>query len=215
MSADARFYWDEKHKKYSEQEWITRPSLFAQWAIQFFSAEGRILDVGCGQAQDTRYFAERGYDLVGIDFSEEGLRAAKNKLPPELDARIHFEQADISKPLLFSALSFDAVYSHLAIHYFDHGTTEEIFNEFHRVLKPGGICAILVNSVHDPEYGIGEKIETDYFKIGGIAKRYFSAASLSEFARKFEIVICDENGEAYKDRNVGTVHLVRLIARKV
>ncbi len=215
MSDTFPFIWDEKHKRYSEAEWINQPTLFAQWVIQYFPLEGNILDVGCGQAQDARFFAERGYAVTGIDLSETGLQLARQKLPPQLQSRVHFERTNIAAPLLFADLSFDVVYSHLAIHYFDHGTTEEIFSELHRVLKPGGIIAVLVNSIHDPEYGTGEKIEDHYFKIGEFNKRFFSKESLSEFARKFQITVCDEEGETYKDRAVDTTNLVRLVGKKI
>jgi SAM-dependent methyltransferase len=206
--------WNKQHAKYAKTDWIDKPTLFGEWALQYSPQTGRILDAGCGQGQDSRFFAQRGYDTVGIDFAEEGLRIAREKTPAELDGKLQFQLADLSHPLPFPDESFDVVYSHMASHYFDSATTQKLFDEFRRVLKPDGTLIMLVNSVHDSEYGTGTKIEDDFYQIGDMQKRFYSADSIKKFAVDFDIVLADENGETYKDRAVGNSHLVRLVARK-
>lgn len=215
MTTESSAGWNKQHERYAQADWINKPSIFGEWALQFFPSQGRVLDAGCGQGQDSRLFAEKGHDVVGIDFSEEALRYANEKTSDALKGKIHFEQADLSKPLTFPDASFDVVYSHLATHYFDSATTQKLFDEFYRVLKTGGVLILLVNSVHDSEYGRGEKIESDYYIISNMRKRYFSADSIKQFASKFDVIIADEQGETYKDRDVGNSQLVRLVVRKV
>jgi 2-polyprenyl-3-methyl-5-hydroxy-6-metoxy-1,4-benzoquinol methylase len=41
---------------------------------------GRILDAGCGVGRDTLAFADRGYDVVAIDASEEMVRLARERV---------------------------------------------------------------------------------------------------------------------------------------
>lgn len=204
--------WDQQHLKYADTEWINKPSLFSQEAIKFFPSTGNLIDVGCGQGQDSRFFAEHGYEVTGIDFSKEGINFARGK---SADLNIDFTVLDIANPLPFHNSSFDIVYSHLALHYFDKLTTKEIFEELTRILKPGGILAVFVNSIHDPEYNTGKKIEEDYFLIGNMQKRYFSKETLFSFTGRFETLILDENGETYKDRAIGVSNLVRFIGRKL
>ena len=107
------------------------------------------------------------------------------------------------------------VYSHLAVHYFDKEKTKLIFQELSRILKRGGILAIFVNSIHDPEYKTGTRIEEDYFAIGNMQKRYFSKKSLQSYIRGFETLVLDEKGETYKDRAVGVSNLAQFIGRKL
>src|SRR5688500_5859432 len=38
---------------------------------------GRVLVPGCGRGHDARYLAERGYSVVGVDFSPTALGAAR------------------------------------------------------------------------------------------------------------------------------------------
>lgn len=35
--------WKELHSNYQEQDWIEKPSLFVETAIQYFSKSGKIL----------------------------------------------------------------------------------------------------------------------------------------------------------------------------
>ena len=37
----------------------------------------RVIDIGCGPVSDAYYFAELGFDVVGIDYSEEMIKAAR------------------------------------------------------------------------------------------------------------------------------------------
>ncbi len=207
-------YWDNKLEKYAVADWANIPSLFAEWVASFLPATGTILELGAGYGQDSRFFAGKGYTVVSTDFSERGIEHNRSALPAELQKHISIQKVDISKPLLFNDSTFDIVYSHLALHYFDQKTTESIFGEIYRVLKPCGIFAALLNSTSDPEYGEGKKIEDDMFEIDGIQKRYFSIDSIRRFAKNFHEVVLDSNGETYKDRAKGTEHLIRFIGRE-
>ncbi len=79
-----------------------------------------------------------------------------------------------------------------------------------RVLKKGGILAVFVNSVNDPEYKDGPEIEEDYYLIRGVKKRYFSSSSLKNYINEngFETLLSNEEGETYKDRAISVNNLV-------
>jgi ubiquinone/menaquinone biosynthesis C-methylase UbiE len=206
--------WNKQHERYAQAEWINKPSIFGEWALQYFPPQGKVLDAGCGQGQDSRLFASKGYDVTAVDFAAEALRFAAEKTPEELKGKINYRETDLSKPLVFPDGSFDVVYSHLATHYFDTATTQKLFDELYRVLKPGGTLILLVNSTTDPEIPSGTKIEDDFYQMGDMQKRFFSPDSIKKFAGKFDVVIADNEGETYKDRAVGNSHLVRLVAKK-
>jgi len=206
--------WNKQHEKYAHTDWIVRPTLFGEWALQFFPASGKVLDAGCGQGQDTKLFAEKGYDVVAADFSATALKFSQEKMPAELKEKIEYREIDLSEQLPFADGSFDVVYSHMASHYFDTAGTTRLFDEYFRVLKQGGVLLLLLNTVHDAEIAKGAKIEEDYYQIGDMKKRFFSAESVKALASKFELLVADEEGETYKDRAVGNSHLVRLVAEK-
>ncbi|HTH71977.1 MAG TPA: methyltransferase domain-containing protein [Candidatus Pristimantibacillus sp.] len=213
--SDQTYDWKKHHQKYYKAaDWIDKPALFAQDAISYLPKTGKILDLGAGQGQDSRYFAEHGYDVVSTDLEESALDLSKAKLPGKLKEKVTVQKLDLAKPFPFDDHSFDVVYAHLSLHYFSDAATKAIFAEINRVLRPGGVLAFFTNSVDDPEYGTGPEIEPDYFMIGGLAKRYFSVKTAGEYAKNFEVKLLDNNGETYKDAAKGIHHLIRFIGTK-
>ncbi|HEY0011062.1 MAG TPA: class I SAM-dependent methyltransferase [Candidatus Paceibacterota bacterium] len=207
-------YWDEAHERYAHTDWIHKPTLFAESVLEYFPAEGKVLDAGCGQGQDSRFFAGRGYHVTGMDFAPAGIQKAIEKTPPVLASRLSFIEADLASRLPFQDGEFDVVHSHLAAHYFTEVETRTLIGEFARVLKEGGVLTLLLNSVHDAEFGKGTFIEDGYFLVDGVKKRYFSAQSLSAYVGDFNPIILDELGETYKDRALGNSNLVRFVGKK-
>ena len=65
----------------------------------------RIFVPGCGSAWDVRYLAERGWDVLGLDFSAEAVAAARAVLGPHA-ARVR--EGDVFAPIVGEP--FDVVY---------------------------------------------------------------------------------------------------------
>lgn len=55
-------------------------SLLKKYGVE----EGLVLDMGCGTGAMTRYLDAHGYDMTGIDVSEEMLTIAKEKSSPDI-----------------------------------------------------------------------------------------------------------------------------------
>jgi SAM-dependent methyltransferase len=201
---DPRIYWEKAHLKYSQADWIFRPTIFATQVVKYLPKTGRLLDLGAGQGQDSLYFADRGYRVVATDFSEFALSRIT-------DSRIQKQLVDLSHPLPFSPGSFDVVYSHLALHYFNLKRTQNLFDEIYQILKPNGIFATLTNTVADPEITEATLLEPDFYESGGIYKHYFSVDSMARLTHKFNILLLDGHGQTYKDK-INT--LIRFVGRK-
>lgn len=199
-------YWHSAHQKYVQKDWITKPTIFATQVIKYFPKGARILELGCGQGQDTKYFVDNDFSVVACDFSQFALDQAKLRVNTE------FKLADMSKPLEFQRESFDVVYSHLALHYFDKKRTQELFDEIYDILKPNGIFATLTNTIEDPEIKDGKFLEPEYYEFETIKKRFFSVNSMQEFTKKFEPIILDARGETHKDE-IKT--LIRFVGKKL
>jgi len=212
MGLGARKYWVRGHQKYLELSWIDKPSIFATQIIKYFPERGTLLDLGAGQGQDSRYFAEKGYKVLCTDFSDFALKIAKEKAEKQ-KLNINFLNVDISKKFPIKTGEFDIVYSHLGLHYWNEEVTHKIFEEIYRVSKPGGIVAALFNSQSDPEIKEFKKIEENlYYDPKGLLKSYFTSDYLKKFIKnKFDIVLLDDLGETYKDE-IKT--LVRFVGKK-
>jgi len=206
--------WEELHDRYKKQDWKDRPSLFAEVALTHFPKQGMILELGAGLGQDSRFFAEHGYCTISTDLEVENLNTLRDKLPQKLQQCLCVQQIDLQEPLPFGDDSIEVVYAHLSLHYFDQKTTEQIFDEIYRVLKPGGILAFFVNSTSDPQYNTGKKLEADYFYIDDKPKRFFTVETAKAFAHRFTPILADDAGETYKDQAKGVHNLIRFIGKK-
>jgi ubiquinone/menaquinone biosynthesis C-methylase UbiE len=125
---------------------------------------GALLDVGCGTGSYTAALAERGWDVTGVDISEDMLRLARER-------GVRTVRADATS-LPFEAASFDAVVSILTNTDFDD--LAEVVREIARVLRPGAPlvylavhpCFVGPHSVYDPERGLPELHPGWYRRVG-------------------------------------------------
>lgn len=53
---------------------------------------GLVLDVGCGSGRDARYLSDKGFRIVGVDFSEKLIEIAKGKVPNVQFTVMDFEE---------------------------------------------------------------------------------------------------------------------------
>jgi SAM-dependent methyltransferase len=125
---------------------------------------GSIVEVGCGPGQVSRYLAERGAQVEGLDLSPEMIAEA-NAAHPGLSFRV----GDMF------ALPFDdaCVRGVVGFYAIVHAPTAELagaFREFARVLAPGGLVALAFHveddtkqrEVHVEEL-FGAKTALDFF----------------------------------------------------
>ncbi len=88
----------------------------------------RILDIGSGNGDISRFFAARGNQVSGVDVDDK----RKQK-----DDSFEFALVD-SEKLPFEDATFDLVLSH---HVIEHVSDQRLhLSEIKRVLKPGGAC---------------------------------------------------------------------------
>lgn len=205
--------WNKLHHHYSAQDWINKPNIFAEEVLEYFPKEGNILCLGDGQGQDGRFFASKGYKVLSTDISDSALEINNKKIIEQGLSGIKTEKLDLTSLFPYEARSFDVVYAHLSLHYFTEDITKQIYSEMRRVLVKGGIVAILVNSINDPEFNTGRRIEQELFEIEGIAKRFFSKYSMDHFAYDFQVILLDDKGRTYKDEAKNVHNLVRFIGR--
>jgi ubiquinone/menaquinone biosynthesis C-methylase UbiE len=94
----------------------------------------RLLDVGCGTGHHMASLRERGFEVAGVDGSEEMIAHAKANNP---GAQIKLADVD-SVP--FADSSFDFVLCVEVLRYLPDFT--RCISEIARVLKPGGVCLV-------------------------------------------------------------------------
>lgn len=105
--------------------------------IDFDDLEGkRVLDAGCGNGRFAVMMAMHGAKVVGVDFSEEGVRYGRQMAAVNnVSENINFSTQDLSS-LALGDEQFDLIVTKAVLHHALKypGVKEEIF----RVLRPGG-----------------------------------------------------------------------------
>ena len=96
---------------------------------------GKILEAGCGAGRLLRYFHDKDYDILGIDF----VKVAVEKLRA-IDGSLQVEEGDVTN-LRFSDHTFKYVLAFGLYHNLERGL-EKAISETYRVLEDGGaVCA--------------------------------------------------------------------------
>ena len=97
----------------------------------------KVLDVGCGAGVPVaRFLVESGFDVKGIDFSENMLKLARKNVPEAV-----FIKKDMNK-LDFAENSFDGLAAFYSVIHVPREKHLSLFESFHRILKPEGVMLV-------------------------------------------------------------------------
>jgi SAM-dependent methyltransferase len=105
--------------------------------------KGLIVDVGCGPGHVASYIATRGAHVEGVDLSPEMIAEAIATHP-----NLVFRVADMFA-LPYANEALGGVVAFYAIVHLRTGELVTPFREYHRVLAPGGLCAIAFHAGTD------------------------------------------------------------------
>ncbi len=122
----------------------------------------RVLDAGCGAGIPITRFLSRHFSVLGVDISDEQINLARVSVPSAT-----FVRKDLTKLGLDDG-SFDAIVCLYAIFHIPHAEYPQVFADFFRLLKPGGLLLIcLANG------SMGHDGEENFF---GVSMYYSSPA---------------------------------------
>lgn len=134
---DNKEYWAKRWDDVPVDDPMTNESKYPLcYALKMVGDQkGRILEAGCGVGRILRYFHDRGWEIVGMDF----ISGAIEKLH-QADPSLAVEVGDITQ-LQYPDGAFDYVMAYGLYHNLEHGL-EQAMSETFRVLTPGGkVCA--------------------------------------------------------------------------
>lgn len=187
-------YWKTKWDKRE----TTAENAFARTCFSFIKHQTNtqnILDVGCGDGEDALFFAKQGLQVTAIDFSESGVHKLNEKIKNKQLKNVQAMQTDIMH-MDFRDASFDVIYAHLSLHYFDDEMTTKIFDRLFTLLKPSGLIFVKCKSTDDALYGVGEHVGKDMY-VKGHLRHFFSEAYMKEKLVRFKLLEIKKTSSVY------------------
>ncbi|MGB3535063.1 MAG: class I SAM-dependent methyltransferase [Microcoleaceae cyanobacterium] len=112
---------------------------FRQLALEGLTIEPTttILDICCGSGQATQVLVQFSQNVVGLDASPRSIQRARQNVP-----QAEYVEAFAEK-MPFQDNKFDLVHTSAALHEMNPPQLRQILSEVYRVLKPGGMFALV------------------------------------------------------------------------
>jgi ubiquinone/menaquinone biosynthesis C-methylase UbiE len=113
------------------------------------------LEIGCGTGKNSLWLIDKTKKLTGVDFSEEMLARAKEKVK---SAKANFIQADINKDWVFAkGMQYDLITFSLMLEHIEH--LKPVFEKVAKALQPNGL--VYIGELHPFKQYIGSKARYD------------------------------------------------------
>ena len=126
--------YDKIAKEYTDQhaygEQLSIPAL--KEFLTFLPKNAKVLDIGCGGGQDSKFLAANACSVLGIDISKEMIKLAK-KYAPEVDFKI-MDLAEMSVEIKYDGICCCRVFHHISII-----EQDAFLNKINILLKEGGV----------------------------------------------------------------------------
>ena len=104
--------------------------------------QGRGLYPGCGNGRNFIALADAGLRLTGLDISEVAVAQLRDR-QPGADVRVG-DFLDLATEEPYDYLLSIQLFQHCTA----HGNMRAFFDKTHKLLRPGGLFALRVNSIH-------------------------------------------------------------------
>lgn len=186
--------WNDRFEK---NEGEINSSFLEKYINYFKNKEISILDLGCGDGNNSLYLYNLGYDVIASDFSIKALEIIKKR-----NEKIKTSCFDMTKDFPFKNEYFDIIIASLSTHYFTLEETKRIYKRIWNSLKYDGYLIFRVNStlelIRNKKNDIVGTLEENYYiSANGKYKRYFSIDSTKEVLKEFSVVNISEVEFAY------------------
>lgn len=125
-------------------------------ALRYSLRPGDALDFGCGVGRLTQALAPSFQRVTGVDVSPTMIRLAErlNRFPD----RVRYVVNTRPDLVVLPAMSFDFIYSDIALQHIPPDQSRAYIAEFLRVLKPGGLAVFQLTAEHREAGAVGGRV---------------------------------------------------------
>lgn len=120
-------------------------------------ADGLVLDMGCGTGNVTERLAAAGYDMIGIDNSEEMLMEAREKGMENQSSSLYLLQ-DMRSFELYGTVAAAVSICDSMNYILEENDLEQVFRLVNNYLDPGGVFIFDFNTPYKYKEVIGDQV---------------------------------------------------------
>jgi len=151
-----------------------------------------ILIMGIGYGRNGKYFIENGYNVDGVEYSEEAINLGREFCP-----QINFFCGSVLDIELNK--KYDAVFCYSILHLFLKNDRELFLENCKKHCIKGGLIAVSCCSVKDKTFGTGNKVEESTYEIKpGKIMHFYNEDEMKNIDRDLEIIKYDYSEEKIK-----------------
>ena len=99
---------------------------------------GKMLDFGCGNGTHMNYFEQKGFDVFGLDISNNALLNA-TKLYPNLNNKLKKINKSQSLSEIYKNEKFDFIFSNQTLYYMERDEIKRYLEEMNKLLNLNGL----------------------------------------------------------------------------
>ena len=166
-------YWDEYYKKDAAPSF---PSPFASYVANKLRTKQNILEIGCGNGRDSKFFSSKGHHVTGLDRSGKAIELCKSLYSDEPIEFFFGEVTDITK---INKKKYDLIYSRFVVHAMSINEELEMLKTSYQLLNNNGQFFIECRSINDPLSNTGE-ILSHTERIEGHYRRFIILEELKQ-----------------------------------
>ena len=198
--------WDNLAKKYDDRPRSPISDIFIKFTEKL-PERGRVLDLGCGTGLPyARYLVEKGFDVIGVDLSEEMVKIASKNIPEATFVQLSMNEITYRD-------EFDGVVSSFSMLLLPPDLFKETASRIYSALVEGGYFYL---SLNEPASISDDPDSEVYVNIMGqdMYSRAYTVKEIEGYFRPLGLSLVKFDRDIQVSEEFGEEHVIEFIYQK-
>lgn len=174
--------------------------------------DGLVVDLGCGTGTLTSMLADQGYDMIGVDYSEDMLERAMEKREQTGQDILYLCQ-DMCEFELYGTVRAIVCACDSLNYITDEEQLLQVFRLVNNYLDPHGLFFFDVNTIYKFQYLLGDQVFAENSEKGSFIweNHYDTEQQINEYAMTFYLRQEDDTYQRYEEYHYERAYSVEKI----